>query len=53
MRSRVEQHFSAAAMITGYEHADERALAGERSTDASPAVADTGSRRSRLPVGRR
>ncbi len=34
MRSRVEQHFSAAAMITGYEHAYERALAGERSTDA-------------------
>jgi len=32
MRSRVEQHFSAAAMITGYERAYERALAGERST---------------------
>jgi glycosyltransferase involved in cell wall biosynthesis len=32
MRSRVEQYFSAAAMITGYERAYERALAGERST---------------------
>ena len=32
MRSRVEQLFSAAAMITGYERAYERALAGERST---------------------
>jgi glycosyltransferase involved in cell wall biosynthesis len=33
MRSRVEQLFSAAAMVTGYERAYERALAGERSTN--------------------
>jgi len=32
MRSRVERHFSADAMITGYERAYERALAGERPT---------------------
>jgi glycosyltransferase involved in cell wall biosynthesis len=32
MRSRVEQHFSAAAMVTGYERAYAHALAGERST---------------------
>jgi glycosyltransferase involved in cell wall biosynthesis len=31
MRSRVEQHFSAAAMVTGYERAYTHALAGERS----------------------
>ena len=32
MRSRVERHFSAAAMGTGYERAYTHALAGERST---------------------
>jgi glycosyltransferase involved in cell wall biosynthesis len=32
MRSRVEQHFSADAMVTGYERAYAHALAGERST---------------------
>jgi glycosyltransferase involved in cell wall biosynthesis len=32
MRSRVEQHFSADAMVTGYERAYTHALAGERST---------------------
>ena len=32
MRARVKELFSAAAMITGYERAYERALAGERST---------------------
>jgi glycosyltransferase involved in cell wall biosynthesis len=33
LRSRVEQRFSAEAMVTGYERAYERALAGERSTE--------------------
>ena len=33
LRSRVEEGFSAEAMVAGYERAYERALAGERATD--------------------
>jgi glycosyltransferase involved in cell wall biosynthesis len=32
LRSRVEERFSAEAMVAGYERAYERALAGERAT---------------------